>query len=413
LIDNVLRKGAPLSDILENKKILLVIGGGIAAYKCLDLIRRLRDRGVSIQAILTKGGAEFVTPLSISSLTEQKVYQDLFSLTDEAEMGHIRLSRENDLILVAPATADIMAKMACGIADNLATTTLLAANKPIMIAPTMNSQMWANPATQANLSTLKERGMLIIPPADGDLACGEVGTGRLADVEDILSHIETFFLSKSDLPLKGKNITVTAGPTHEAIDPVRYIANHSSGKQGYTIAESLKNAGANVTLITGPTNIPIPSGVKATQILSARDMMQATEETLPSDAVICVAAVADWYVKNTNVQKIKKQNGGLPALEFEENPDILKTISNHAQRPKLVIGFAAETENITDYAKAKLKRKGCNWLIANDVSGDVMGGDHNQVHFITNEQSDPWPKMDKMSVAIKLTDKITEFFKDN
>ncbi|MDG1437973.1 MAG: bifunctional phosphopantothenoylcysteine decarboxylase/phosphopantothenate--cysteine ligase CoaBC [Emcibacteraceae bacterium] len=400
-------------DILENKKILLIIGGGIAAYKCLDLIRRLRERGVAIKAILTKGGEQFVTPLAVSSLTEHKVYQDLFSLTDEAEMGHIRLSRENDLILVAPATADLMAKMACGIADNLATTTLLAANKPVMIAPTMNSQMWGNTATQANLATLKERGMLVIPPADGDLACGEVGTGRLAEVDDIVGHIETFFLSKNDLPLSGKNITVTAGPTHEAIDPVRYIANHSSGKQGYAIANALKTAGANVTLITGPTNIATPKDITVKNILSARDMMEATESTLPADVVICVAAVADWHVKNQGSQKIKKQNGEMPTIEFTENPDILKTISHHDQRPSLVIGFAAETQNIVGHATAKLAKKGCDWIIANDVSGDVMGGEQNQVHFITDHQSDPWPKMDKTSVAIKLTSKITDFFKDN
>jgi phosphopantothenoylcysteine decarboxylase/phosphopantothenate--cysteine ligase len=400
-------------DILENKKILLIIGGGIAAYKCLDLIRRLRERGVAIKAILTKGGEQFVTPLAVSSLTEHKVYQDLFSLTDEAEMGHIRLSRENDLILVAPATADLMAKMACGIADNLATTTLLAANKPVMIAPTMNSQMWGNPATQANLATLKERGMLVIPPADGDLACGEVGTGRLAEVDDIVSHVETFFLSKSDLPLTGKNITVTAGPTYETIDPVRYIANHSSGKQGYAIAGALKTAGANVTLITGPTNIDPPKGIIVKNILSASDMMEATESSLPADVVICVAAVADWYVKNQGTQKIKKQNGEMPSLEFSENPDILKTMSHHDQRPTLVIGFAAETENVVDYATAKLAKKGCDWIIANDVSGDVMGGDQNQIHFITNDQSDPWSRMDKTSVAIKLTSKIADFFKDN
>ena len=328
-------------------------------------------------------------------------------------MGHIRLSRENDLILVAPATADLMAKMACGIADNLATTTLLAANKPVMIAPTMNSQMWGNPATQANLSTLKERGIKVIPPADGDLACGEVGTGRLAEVDDIVGHIETFFLSKNDLPLSGKNITVTAGPTHETIDPVRYIANHSSGKQGYAIARSLKNAGANVTLITGPTNIDPPSGITVKKILSARDMMEATENTLPSDVVICVAAVADWHVENQDTQKLKKQNGEMPALNFAENPDILKTVSHHNNRPALVIGFAAETEKVVEHATSKLARKGCDWIIANDVSGDVMGGDQNQVYFITKNHSDEWPTMDKMSVANKLTSKITDFFKDN
>lgn len=401
-----------MTDILQDKKLLLVIGGGIAAYKCLDLIRRLRERGVIIQAILTKGGSQFVTPLSVSSLIEDKVYQDLFSLTDEAEMGHIRLSRENDLILVAPATADLMAKMACGIADNLATTTLLAANKPIMIAPTMNSQMWANPATQHNLNTLIERGISVINPADGDLACGEVGTGRLAEVDDIVAEVEAFFLNKIDGPLQGKKITITAGPTYENIDPVRYIANRSSGKQGYAIATALAHEGADVTLISGPTNIEKPRGVQIINVTSARDMMTATENTLPADALICVAAVADWHVKNANDQKIKKQGDSLPKIEFAENPDILKTISHHEKRPKLVIGFAAETENVLDNAKSKLNKKGCDWILANDVSGTVMGGDQNQIHFITNESVENWPTMDKKSVAEKLAHSIKEFFKE-
>jgi phosphopantothenoylcysteine decarboxylase/phosphopantothenate--cysteine ligase len=401
-----------VTDILQDKKLLLIIGGGIAAYKCLDLIRRLRERGVIIQAILTKGGLQFVTPLSVSSLIEDKVYQDLFSLTDEAEMGHIRLSRENDLILVAPATADLMAKMACGIADNLATTTLLAANKPIIIAPTMNSQMWANPATQHNLNTLKERGISVINPADGDLACGEVGTGRLAEVDDIVAEVEAFFLNKIDGPLQGKKITITAGPTYEEIDPVRYIANRSSGKQGYAIATALAHEGADVTLISGPTNIEKPRGVNIIDVKSARDMMAATENTLPADALICVAAVADWHVKNANDQKIKKQGNDLPIIEFAENPDILKTISHHENRPKLVIGFAAETENVLDNAKSKLNKKGCDWILANDVSGTVMGGDQNQIHFITNEGLENWPTMDKKSVAEKLAHSIKEFFKE-
>ncbi|MBL4601269.1 MAG: bifunctional phosphopantothenoylcysteine decarboxylase/phosphopantothenate--cysteine ligase CoaBC, partial [Emcibacteraceae bacterium] len=381
--------------------------------KCLDLIRRLKERGAEIQAILTKGGEQFVTPLSVSSLTENKVYQELFSLTDEAEMGHIRLSRENDLILVAPATADLMAKMATGIADNLATTTLLATNKPVMIAPTMNSQMWGHAATQHNLSVLKKRGVLVIPPADGELACGEVGTGRLAEVSDIISNIEAFFLSKTNGVLKGKKITITAGPTQEAIDPVRYIANHSSGKQGYAIATALRQQGADVTLISGPTNLDRPAGVKLINVISARDMMRETEKTLPADAVICVAAVADWYVKAPPKQKIKKQNGKIPELNFSENPDILKTISNHeTQRPSLVIGFAAETENVTEFAASKLVKKGCDWIMANDISGDVMGGDDNQVHLINSDGTDSWPVMNKIDVAQKLAQKIKDFFKE-
>lgn len=407
-------KESHLSDVLENKKLLLIIGGGIAAYKCLDLIRRLRERGVEIQAILTKGGAEFVTPLSVSSLIENKVYQDLFSLTDEAEMGHIRLSRENDLILVAPTTADLMAKIANGIADNLATTTLLAADKQVMIAPTMNSQMWANPATQHNLSVLKERGILVIPPADGDLACGEVGTGRLAEVDDIITHIESFFLSDRDYPLKGKKITVTAGPTHEAIDPVRYIANHSSGKQGYAIAKALQQSGANVTLVSGPTNLTTPKGINRINVTSAREMMSAVEDSLPADAVICVAAVADWYIDNPKNQKIKKQNGELPTLRFSENSDILKTVSSHPNlRPELVIGFAAETENVIDYASTKLDKKGCDWIVANDISGDVMGGDNNQVHLITPDKIENWALMSKTAVATELTKRIETYFKDH
>lgn len=403
-----------MADILDGKKLLLIIGGGIAAYKCLDLIRRLKERGVEIKAILTKGGEQFVTPLSVSSLTENKVYQDLFSLTDEAEMGHIRLSRENDLILVAPATADLMAKMAVGISDNLATTTLLATDKPVMIAPTMNSQMWGHPATQHNLSVLKDRDTFVIPPADGDLACGEVGTGRLAEVDDIIKNIEAFFLNNADLPLYGKKITVTAGPTREAIDPVRYIANHSSGKQGYAIADALYKQGANVTLISGPTNLMPPSGVKAINVISAREMMTATESTLPADCVICVAAVADWHIKNNAEQKLKKQKNDLPSLEFSENPDILKTISNHGTaRPPLVIGFAAETENVIVYAQSKLERKGCDWIVANDISGDVMGGDHNQVHIISSAGIDNWPDMSKADVAKELTQKIEDYFKEH
>ena len=408
-------KGRLLADILNGKKVLLIIGGGIAAYKCLDLIRRLKERGVEFQAILTKGGEQFVTPLSVSSLTENKVYQDLFSLTDEAEMGHIRLSRENDLILVAPATADLMAKMATGIADNLATTTLLATDKPVMIAPTMNYQMWGHAATQANLSVLKERGTLVIPPADGELACGEVGTGRLAEVPDMIKKIEAFFLSsRADSPLAGKNITVTAGPTHEAIDPVRYIANHSSGKQGYAIASALSARGANVSLISGPTHLAAPDAVDKIDVISARDMMDETAKTLPADVVICVAAVADWYVDGTPHQKIKKQTGVLPKLNLIENPDILKTISNHVpDRPPLVIGFAAETEKLIKHAKAKLAKKGCDWILANDISGDVMGGYTNQVHLITAEAEETWPLMSKIDVAKKLTEQIEKYFKEH
>lgn len=403
-----------MSDILKDKKILLIIGGGIAAYKCLDLIRRLKERGVKVQAILTKAGEQFVTPLSVSSLTENKVYQDLFSLTDEAEMGHIRLSRENDLILVAPATANLMAKMAVGIADNLATTTLLATNKSVMIAPTMNSQMWGHPATQSNLNVLKERGVLVIPPADGDLACGEVGTGRLAEVQTIIEHVEGFFLNKTDSSsLKNKNIIITAGPTYEAIDPVRYIANHSSGKQGYAIATALQKTGAKVTLISGPTKLEPPRDVKVINVISASQMYDAVEKSLPADVVICVAAVADWRIDQIASQKIKKEKGSLPTLNLVENPDILKVVSNHkSKRPKLVVGFAAESEKIIEHAKNKLEKKGCDWIVANDISGDVMGGDNNQVYFITHKETTQWPKQTKAGVAKALTTEIEAFFKD-
>jgi phosphopantothenoylcysteine decarboxylase / phosphopantothenate---cysteine ligase len=403
-----------MADNLSGRKLLLIISGGIAAYKCLDLIRRLKERGMEVRAILTKGGEEFVTPLSVSSLTENHVYQDLFSLTDEAEMGHIRLSRESDLILVAPASADIIAKMAAGISDNLATTTLLATNKPVMIAPTMNSQMWGHKATQHNLAILKDRGISVIPPADGDLACGEVGTGRLAEVDDIIAHLEDFFLSGLDhLPLNNMKVTITAGPTYEAIDPVRYIANRSSGKQGYAIAQALRERGAIVTLISGPTHLKTPRGVKRINIESAQEMLTATEETLPADIVICVAAVADWRTSQTEKQKIKKQNEQLPKLNLVENPDILKIISNHQKhRPPLVIGFAAETEKLEQHALDKLSRKGCDWIIANDISKYVMGGQSNQIQLITKDKTERWPLLDKLDVARKLVLYIETFFKN-
>ncbi|MCF8473387.1 MAG: bifunctional phosphopantothenoylcysteine decarboxylase/phosphopantothenate--cysteine ligase CoaBC [Emcibacter sp.] len=399
---------------LKDKRLLLIIGGGIAAYKCLDLIRRVKERGMTVRTILTHGGAQFVTPLSLSALSGEKVYTDIFSLTDETEMGHIRLSREADVILVAPATADMMAKMAAGLADNLATTALLATDKPVMIAPSMNSRMWEHPATQRNLSKLKEDGILAIEPEEGDLACGENGAGRLADVDNIVKRLEKFFIPKG--PLVGKHILITAGPTFESIDPVRYIANRSSGKQGYAIAKALRARGATVSLVSGPTNLAAPEGVHITHIQSAEEMLNACLKALPADVAICVAAVCDWRAASAQNQKIKKQDGVLPTLDLVENPDILKTLSCAAdKRPDLVIGFAAETENIAENAKAKLKKKACDWIVANDVSTvdgkSVMGGNHNKVSFITSSQTENWENCLKDDVAHKLAQKIEDYFR--
>ncbi len=398
---------------LEGKRLLLIIGGGIAAYKCLDLIRRVKERGMTVRTILTKGGEQFVTPLSVSGLSGEKTYTDLFSLTDEVEMGHIRLSREADLVLVAPATADMMAKMVAGIADNLATTALLATDKPVMIAPSMNSRMWEHAATQRNVKQLQKDGIHVINPTSGDLACGEVGAGRLAEVEDLVAALEGFFTPTG--PLAGRHIIITAGPTYEAIDPVRYIANRSSGKQGYAIARALRELGAKVSLISGPTNLDAPKNVTVTNIESANEMLAACQNTLPADVAICVAAVADWRTSQEAAQKIKKQGGQIPALQMVENPDILKILSNDAtNRPTLVVGFAAETENISNNAKAKLKRKGCDWIVANDVSTtdgqSVMGGDHNRVSLITAAGAEEWDNAHKDEVARRLAQKIEKHF---
>ncbi|WP_417316617.1 bifunctional phosphopantothenoylcysteine decarboxylase/phosphopantothenate--cysteine ligase CoaBC [Emcibacter sp.] len=406
-----------MSDILNNKRLLLIIGGGIAAYKVLDLIRRLRERGVRIRPVLTKGGAQFVTPLSVSALAEEKVYQDIFSLTDEAEMGHIRLSRETDLVLVAPATADLMAKMTAGIADDLATTALLATDKPVLIAPSMNTKMWEHPATRRNLAQLQQDGIGVIAPGAGDLACGEVGAGRLAEVPDMVRAIEDFFDSRrAQSALTGKHVVVTAGPTREAIDPVRYIANRSSGRQGYAIASALADLGARVTLVSGPTALDCPDGVDRVDVESARDMQTAVESALPADVAVCVAAVADWRTEGCAEQKLKKQKDGLPDLHLVENPDILKSLSQREKnRPPLVIGFAAETEKLADHARAKRERKGCDWIVANDVSftdgASVMGGDKNAVLLITGEDEKSWPEADKEQIAAQLATEIEKHFK--
>lgn len=412
-----MQMSSDLTSPLKGKRLLLIIGGGIAAYKCLDLIRRVKEKGMTVRTILTKGGEQFVTPLSISALSGEKVYSDIFSLTDEVEMGHIRLSREADLVLVAPATADMMAKMAAGLADNLATTALLATDKPVMIAPSMNSRMWDHVATQRNVRQLVDDGIHMISPGSGDLACGEVGAGRLAEVSDMVRALENFFAPLAGTgPLAGKHVLITAGPTYEAIDPVRYIANRSSGKQGYAIARALKAKGARVTLVSGPTSLVAPDGVKMVNIESAAEMLDACQSALPADIAICVAAVADWRVSTAKSQKIKKQNGALPALDLVENPDILKMLSQPSDnRPALVIGFAAETENVTKHAQAKLERKGCDWMVANDVStvdGQcVMGGDHNKVQLIMGAEVEDWETAPKDHVAERLAQKIEQHLK--
>ena len=394
--------------MLTGKRILLIIGGGIAAYKTLDLIRRLQRAGASVTPVLTRAGAEFVTPLSVSALANAPVHQDLFDLTAEAEMGHIQLSRSADLIVVAPATADLMAKMAQGRADDLASTLLLATDTPVLIAPAMNVRMWTHPATQRNLSTLTADGILSVGPDEGDMACGEHGPGRMAEPEAILAAIDA---ALAEGPLKGRHILVTSGPTHEPIDPVRYIANRSSGQQGTALAAALRDLGARVSFVTGPATTPPPTGVELIRVESARDMLAAVEAALPADAAIFAAAVADWRVANAAGQKMKKQAGKpLPVLEFAENPDILATISRHAQRPGLVIGFAAETENVIDHAQAKRARKGCDWIVANDVSPatGIMGGAENAVHLITEDSVEDWPRLPKDEVARRLAARIAK-----
>ncbi len=398
--------------MLDGKRILLVIGGGIAAYKGLDLIRRLRERGARVRAILTNAGSQFVTPLSVSSLTGEKVFQDLFSLTDEAEMGHIQLSRDADLLVVAPATADLMAKMASGRADDLASTALLATDKPVLLAPAMNVRMWLHAATQRNIAQLKADGVAFVGPNEGDMACGEFGPGRMAEPHEILAAIETL-LGASRL-LDGMAALVTAGPTFEPIDPVRFISNRSSGKQGYAIAGALAALGAKTTLVSGPTALSAPTGVKFVPVETAHQMLAACEDALPADIAVCAAAVADWRVDHTANQKIKKAAGGLPTLKLIENPDILHTLATHqSRRPRLVVGFAAETEKVVEHAQAKRLKKGCDWIVANDVSPatGVMGGDDNTVHIVTAHGVETWPKLAKHDVARKLAEKIATHLK--
>ncbi|UWQ99142.1 bifunctional phosphopantothenoylcysteine decarboxylase/phosphopantothenate--cysteine ligase CoaBC [Rhodobacteraceae bacterium S2214] len=392
--------------MLTNKHILLIIGGGIAAFKSLDLIRRLRERGAKVTPVLTKAGSEFVTPLSVSALAANKLYTDLFDLNDEAEMGHIELSRAADLIVVAPGTADLMAKMATGLANDLASTLLLATDKRVLVAPSMNVRMWEHPATQRNLKTLKGDGILFVGPGEGDMACGEYGPGRMAEPLDIVAAIDT---ALSDGPLKGKHLLVTSGPTHEPIDPVRYIANRSSGAQGTAIAQALVKLGADVTFVTGPADVPPPAGVTVVPVETAAEMLEAVQNAKPADAAIFAAAVADWHVSNASDAKIKKDASGLPELTFAENPDILATVSQMTDgRPALVVGFAAETNDVIANATAKRLRKGCDWIVANDVSPEtgIMGGTENAVTLISDTGADAWPRMGKDEVATKLATKI-------
>jgi phosphopantothenoylcysteine decarboxylase / phosphopantothenate---cysteine ligase len=401
--------------LLAGKRILLIIAGGVAAFKSLDLIRRLRDQGAAVRCVLTEGGAAFVTPLSVSALSEDKVYTDIFSLTDESEMGHIRLSREADLLLVAPATADIMAKMAAGLATDLATTALLATDKPVMVAPAMNVRMWEHAATQANVATLESRGVQRVGPVEGDMACGEFGFGRMSEVSDIVTAVGAHFSHGAAGPLSGRRALVTSGPTHEAIDPVRYIANRSSGKQGRAIAVALARLGAETTLISGPTKLSDPAGVTTVHIESARDMLSACEAALPSDVAVCAAAVSDWRVAREAVGKIKKDGGGPPDLALTENPDILKNLSCAGpRRPQLVVGFAAETNDVVANARAKIERKKCDWILANDVSPDtgVFGGDTNTIQFIGAEKAESWPTMSKQDVADRLADRVAAYFNE-
>ncbi|NVK19803.1 MAG: bifunctional phosphopantothenoylcysteine decarboxylase/phosphopantothenate--cysteine ligase CoaBC [Methylocystaceae bacterium] len=398
----------------QKKRILLIVTGGIAAYKTPELVRRLRERSIDVQCILTKAASEFVTPLALSAVSSNPVYQDLFELDESSDMGHIQLSRNADLVVVAPATADIIAKAATGLANDLASTALLATDKPVMMSPAMNVRMWDHPATQNNLQTLKSRGVTMIGPEEGDMACGEHGMGRMVDPMDIVDAVTNFF--DQDGPLTGKKALVTSGPTHEPIDPVRYIANRSSGKQGHAIAAELAKLGADVTLVSGPSQQPDPTSVKVIKIESARDMLAACENSLPCDIAVFAAAVADWRVDLEAEQKLKKDGTGqIPDLKLTENPDILATISQHPdKRPTLVIGFAAETEHVIEHAQAKRERKKCDWIIANDVSPatNTFGGDENTVHLIAKNQCEAWPKLTKSDVAKRLAHYIADQMKE-
>ncbi|MDG1449373.1 MAG: bifunctional phosphopantothenoylcysteine decarboxylase/phosphopantothenate--cysteine ligase CoaBC [Ascidiaceihabitans sp.] len=394
--------------MLTGKRILLIIGGGISAYKSLDLIRKLRERGATVTPVLTGAATEFVTPLSVAALSGSKVYGELFDLTDEAEMGHIQLSRSADLIVVAPATADLMAKMAHGLANDLASTLLLATDTPVLVAPAMNVRMWDHAATQRNIATLADDGVAFAGPNEGDMACGEFGPGRMAEPLEIVAAVEAKLL---DGPLKGKRVLITSGPTHEPIDPVRYIANRSSGAQGTALANALSALGADVVFVTGPADVAPPSGVEVIAVQTAQQMLEAVQTALPADVAIFAAAVADWRVEGASDRKLKKTKDGLPTLTFAENPDILAHVSQlKTGRPALVVGFAAETNDVEANATAKLKRKGCDWIVANDVSPEtgIMGGSENDVAIISQAGVDEWPRMSKEMVSRKLAQRIAE-----
>ena len=395
--------------MLQGRRILLIIGGGIAAYKALLLIRLLRAEGGEVVPVLTKGGEQFVTPLSVGALAGGKVYRDLFDLTDEAEMGHIELSRAADLVVVAPATADLLAKMAAGLADDLASTLLLATDKRVLVAPAMNVRMWEHPATRRNVEQLQADGILFAGPGEGEMACGEFGPGRMAEPEEILGAIRT---ALGEGPLSGRHAIVTSGPTHEPIDPVRYIANRSSGAQGAAIAAALRDLGAKVSFITGPADVAPPEGVDVVAVETAREMEKAVQAALPADAAVFAAAVADWRVENASDSKIKKDGkGALPRLEFAENPDILASVAGMKKgRPRLVVGFAAETDDVVANAAAKRARKGCDWIVANDVSPEtgIMGGAENAVVLISDDGAEEWPRMSKDAVARRLAARIAE-----
>ena len=393
--------------MLAGKRVLLIIGGGIAAYKALDLIRRLRERGAGVVPVLTRAGAEFVTPLSVAALAGHKTYSDLFDLTDEAEMGHIQLSRAADLVVVAPATADLLAKMAAGMAGDLATTLLMATDKRVLAAPAMNVRMWQHPATRRNVAQLAADGVLMVGPNEGDMACGEFGPGRMAEPLEIVAAIEAALVP--DQPLAGRHVIVTSGPTHEPIDPVRYIANRSSGAQGSALAAALRDLGARVSFVTGPASVPPPPGVEVLRVETARQMLAAVVGALPAEAAVFAAAVADWHVTGAAGRKLKKGADGPPALALAENPDILATIARRAEgRPALVVGFAAETEDVTAQASAKRLRKGCDWIVANDVSEGtgIMGGAEHAVTLITETDAEDWPRLPKAEVARRLAERI-------
>jgi phosphopantothenoylcysteine decarboxylase/phosphopantothenate--cysteine ligase len=413
--------------MLERKRVLLIVSGGIAAYKTPELVRRLRERGARVRCVLTAGGAQFVTPLALAAVSEDKVYDTLFSLTDESEMGHIRLSREADVLLVAPASADILAKMAAGLADDLATTALLATDKPVLAAPAMNVRMWENPATKHNIVTLQQRGIGFIGPVEGDMACGEWGLGRMTEPDDIVAALEEFFrpegrapghatgqAEEQGLPLSGAKALVTSGPTYEAIDPVRYIANRSSGKQGHAIAGALARLGAKTTLVSGPSHVSDPLGVKVIRVESAVEMLKACEMVLPVDVAICAAAVADWRVALAAPGKIKKAAGRPPTLTLVENPDVLKSLSAPGNmRPRLVVGFAAETDDVVAGAIKKRQSKGCDWMVANDVSPGTgtFAGDVNTVHLVTGDGVEDWPRLSKLAVAERLARRVAQALK--